>query len=526
MCKKVFFKIIQGTFAILMALIAVATIILDKKVDNRYPNTVAYANVVYYLAAFIILFLSLVIYRHIRGEKDIDIRVYRGIMTVIPIAVWVGWQIPIARWIYWYQDTSSDFGNVMQAAISLNSGKSFADYPYFLMYPNNANFAIFLSWIYKIIPRMRGIILLGATLTNISAVLVAASVKNMTKSRFASVLSLILAELLMAMNWRTFLIYTDNFGMIFVALILWVYSLKIKDKYKMPLVIILAAMGTFVKITVLICLLAILIHRLLTGISENSKLVDKIKKATPIFILAVAVFGMTFLAQRSLWSYHGLDLTGRYPDGWQYYFMLGQNSKFYGVYNSEDRVLRGTIVEEAKSLNENIEYVKARLLTEGLERVKEREFWGNIKFYIKKINVAYNDGYFNNLQTLPPKVSHEPSKNLFYKILWKENAGSLYQVYAGILQVSWDAVLLGLMASVILLRKEESFKLFEIMILGITLYLMLFEDRSKYLYMFLPVYLCAGGESFAQCNQWYIRVKNSFGFYGKADKTERKAEKV
>lgn len=521
MCKKVFFNMIQVLFAILMVMIAIATIILDKNVASGFPNTVIYANGAYYLVAFIILLLSLVIHRCIRGQKDIDIRVYWGIMIAIPLIVWLGWQIPIARWIYVYQGTSTDFGNVMSAAIGFNNGQSFADFPYFLTYPNNANLAIILSWMYKTIPQRRFLVLAGATLTNLSAVLVAVSVKNITKSRFAGVFSLVLAELLMAMTWRAFLVYTDNFGMIFVALILWVYSLKIKNKYKMPLVIILAAMGTFIKTTVFICLLAIFIHRLFVGVSENDKLVYKIKKVTAILILTAAVFGMMFFAQGSLRSYHGLDLTGQYPSGWQYFFMLGQNSKVYGVNNGEDRKIRNSLIEEARTLNEDIGYVNAKLLTEGIERVREREFLGNIIFYVKKINVAYNDGYFHNVQP-----SSELPRNIFHKLLWKEDSGLLYQVFAGILQVAWDAVLLGLMASVILLRKKESFKLYEILIMGITLYLMLFENRSKYLYMFLPVYLCAGGVAFAECNNQYTRVKNALVHYNKIEGNEGKGRKV
>lgn len=523
--KKGFFNIIQVIFAILMAMIAVATIILDKNVDSLYPNTVIYANGAYYLAAFILLFLSLVIHRCIRGQKDIDIRVYWGIMIAIPIAVWVGWQIPIARWIYWYEN-AADFGSVRSAAIGLSNGKSFADFSYFRTSPNNANIAIMLSWIYKIIPKWRGIILIGATLTNLSAVLVAISVKNITKSRFTSVISLVLAELLMAMTWRAFLVYTDNFGMIFVALILWVYSLKIEDKYKMPLVIILTAMGTFVKVTIFICLLSIFIHRFFVGVSENYKLVHKLKKVTSILILTVVIFGMMFFAQRSLRSYYGLDLSGRYPKGWQFMFMVGQNSEFYGVNNDADRSIRNSIIEEAKLLNKDTKYVNAKLLTEGIERVGERGFFGNIKFYLKKLNVAYNDGYFHNIQSQPPAASHELSKNLFYKLLWREEAGLLYQVSAGILQVVWDAVLLGLMASVVLLHKKDSYKLYQIMILGITLYVMLFEGRSKYLYMFLPVYLCAGGVAFAECKNQYTRVKNARIHYDKIEGSEGKGKKV
>ena len=517
--KRAFFNTIQVMFAILMTMIAVATIVLDKNVANPFPNTVTYANGAYYLAACIALFLSLAIHRRIYGQRDIDIRIYRGIMITIPLIVG-GWQIAVSQWIYWYKN-ASDFGSIMQAATGFNSGMDFTAFPYFLRAPNNANLAIMLSWIYKIIPDWRCILLIGAILTNISAVLIAVSVKNITNNRFASVISLVLAEPLMAMTWRAFIVYTDNFGMIFVALIIWIYSLKIKDKYKMPLIIVVAAIGTFIKFTVFICLLAILIYQFIIGISQSDKLVDKIKKGIGILILTVSIFGVMLYTQKSLQSYYGLELAGKYPIGLQYWFMIGQNSEYYGAYNRSDVEIWDAVIEEARSLNEGVDYVNNIQLEIGIDRIRERGFLGNIKFYIKKLNVAYNDGYFHNVQALPPAVSHELSPNLLYKLLWKED-GSLYQISAGILQVAWDAVLLSLMAGAVLLRKRETYKLYQIMILGITLYLMIFENRSKYLYMFLPVYLCAAGISFAECKNQYIRMKNALMYYDQIEGDEER----
>lgn len=508
MCKRVFFQSVQVIFAGLMGMIAIATIVLDKNVDSIFPNTVVFANGVYYLAAFIVIWLYMAIHRRVRGQKDIDVKVYRMMMVTIPLAVWAGWQLPIARWIYWFTN-EGDFGSIMYAAIGFHHGADFTDFQYFFQSPNNANLAIVLSWIYKIIPDWRGIILMGATLTNISAVLVSLSVKKISKNRLAGILTLVLAELLMAMNWRAFMVYTDNFGMIFVALILWVYASGMKEKYKVPIMIVLAAMGTFIKATVFICLLAILIHRFFVTLSENQNRVHKLKESACVLLWTVIVFGAMIVTQSFLRKSYGLDLAGQYPKGWQYMFMVGQNTKAYGVTNSIDPGMRDAWIEEAEAFHEDLAYVNDQFLAEGIKRVRGRGILGNVIFYLKKLNVAYNDGYFHNVQVSPPTASHELSKNIWYRLLWKEEAGVLYQLFAGILQTAWDAVLLCLIASVFLCRKHDSFKLFEILISGITLYVLLFEGRSKYLYMFLPVYLCAAGMSFAACSGQYTRVKNA-----------------
>ena len=133
-----------------------------------------------------------------------------------------------------------------------------------------------------------------------------------------------------------------------------------------------------------------------------------------------------------------------------------------------------------------------------------RGIWGNIKFYVGKLNVAYNDGYFHNLQVYPPSASHELKQNLLYQLLWKDG-GNLYQVSAGMFQTVWDMVLLSLMAGIVVFRKRDFPKVLELCILGVTLYLMLFEGRSKYLYMFLPVYLMTAGASL----QYFLDIINT-----------------
>ena len=369
--SKVLCKIIQVSFAVLMLLIAVATIFLDKNLNNAFPNTVTYANGGYYLVAFIILVVMFFLLRCILGRSDIGEKSYMVLMWILPLAIFLGWQLPVGKWIYWFTD-NGDFGSIMYAAIGFDNGQTFADWPYFFRSPNNANLAIVLSWIYKVLPNWRYILLLGAILTNISAVLVALTVENVTKNRTASLCALVLAELLMAMTWRAFLVYTDNYGMIFVALIVWVYSLELTERCKMPIIVVLAAVGTFIKITVAICFFAIVIHRFCILLNENGRIGVVFKKVALLGMVSVLVFGLMLFAQRSLRKYYGLDLEGKYTASWQYMFMLGQNSEMYGVYNNSDLQLRNTIVEDAIRGNRSVDYANRQCLVEALRRVKCR----------------------------------------------------------------------------------------------------------------------------------------------------------
>ena len=503
MIKRTSFSLIHYAFSVLIVCIAFATIVVDKNIDSAFPNTVAYPNAVYYLIAAVVFWVIVCLQKKFT-HADISNKAYMVMMLTVPCVIFVFWQIPVSRWIYWFA-TPSDFGSIMYASMGLNNGQNFADWPYFLQSPNNANISIAMSWLYKIVPNWKGIILIGALLTNLSAVLAALSVKNITKNRYTSIVTLVLAEILMGMNWRSFLVYTDNYNMIFVALIFWAFTLEIRDGHKFFAVTFFSAIGTFIKPTALIGYLSILIFCFLNLISnEKTKILLKVKKGLSMLVVMSVVFGTMIAGQNALRSYYGLDLEGQYPKGWQYMLMVGQNDKYYGVTNSDDPQIREEYIAQAQAQNEDVSYVNNKLLEEGLSRILNRGIWGNIKFYVGKLNVAYNDGYFHNLQVYPPSASHELKQNLLYQLLWKDG-GNLYRVSAGVFQTVWDMVLLSLMAGIVVFRKRDFPKVLELCILGVTLYLMLFEGRSKYLYMFLPVYLMTAGASL----QYFLDIINT-----------------
>lgn len=151
----------------------------------------------------------------------------------------------------------------MQAAISLSQGGSFAQNAYFIRYPNNANLAIFLSWVYRMLGDWRRMVFLGALLTTCSAILVSLAVRNFTKHRLTALWVFLAAEVLQALTWRAFLVYTDNFGMIFVAGVLFLLSTDLTYRWKVPLLCLTAALGSFIKVTVAIPMASIVLCFLL-----------------------------------------------------------------------------------------------------------------------------------------------------------------------------------------------------------------------------------------------------------------------
>lgn len=481
--KGIFEKVISVFFGLLMLAILYATVILDKSVASIFPNTVKWPNFVYYLIALAIFTLIVVLVKKKKLNTNINTKIYVAIMVIVPLVVLFTWQLPISKWIYYFTN-EGDFGCLYKVAVGFNQGETFQDYPYFFRSPNNANLAILLSYIYKILPSWRKIIFLGAIITNLIAVITALTINNITNNRLVSVISLIVTELLVAMTWRAFIVYTDYYGMLFITLMIWAYTLKADDRLKIILISLFAACGTFVKATVFCIYLAIAIHWLFTQFKSSKKLIVPAVVALVFWISMVGV-------QTTLRSHYKLDLSDAYPKTWQYMFFVGQNANVYGVANHADNVTRDDIVDIATTIGKDNSYVKSEILRLALERVNRRGVVGNFQFYLCKLNVAYNDGYFHNVQSSSlTNVTNELEHNIYYDLLENTN-GKYYQISASILQVIWDGVLL-LLAVGAVYNGKSKLTLYQMAILGITLYLMLFEGRSKYIYMFLPIYIhCA-----------------------------------
>lgn len=87
-----------------------------------------------------------------------------------------------------------------------------------------------------------------------------------------------------------------------------------------------------------------------------------------------------------------------------------------------------------------------------------------------------------------------------------------YAFGADVMQILWDMILLLFILNSFLLNKRgntEENTFGEIGILGITLYLMMFEGRAKYIYMLLPMYVYHAGIISKQFMEFYKEVSDS-----------------
>lgn len=353
------YRMVAGMFCVLMAGIFWATLVIDKNFPNLFPNTVRHKNMFYYMAAACLGIGLWFLYKKIKISSRLF---YIAMVFIFLAAALVQWKV--STWML-VPNSGGDFGNVMGAAISLADGGNFQEFEYFKRSPNNANIAIFLSFLYRIFPDWQKIIFCGALFTNLSVIVTCLAIRNISHSNEASLFFTITGEVLVALTWRAFLAYTDNFGMLFTALAIWVFTQKLDFRIKVPVFLLVVGVGSFIKITNAILLLAVGINQLLTVISAKKK--EELLKFLYSLAVFAAVFGALITVQGRLRRFYLLE-PGEYAVGWQYMFMVGQNTDCYGVVNGADSQLQSDLADGRLAAGE----VKRACFKEAASRIISR----------------------------------------------------------------------------------------------------------------------------------------------------------
>lgn len=492
---RICLKIIDILFMILILAILFSTLLLDKNINNPYPNVVKYSNGGYYFIASLLLCGIAFILVKI-NKMDMKAKTFYIVVGTVAFVTLIA-QTIVAFWAPDVYTVWTDFGCVQDMAIKLSQG----DYvweDYFSRAANNVHIAIMLSWIYGIANSWSFVVWVGTTLTNLATVLSVLTIYQISKNKGVSIVVLVIAECFVGMSWRSYIAYTDNWGMMFTIAMLWVYTLNIKNQYKGPLILVFGLVGAWIKITVLIPLIGIGIYVLLKALVDGEFKINKAAVISFIICLVLVVGGIGL--SRFLVDQYEYEQS-QSADGIQYFLMMGQDESGLGTVG--DHQYKAIYAELCSTYQNRSERMDACLKV-ALQWIKERGIWRNIRFYLKKVNVAYNDGYFDHVE---PYDKSTVDRNLIYDLY--ANDGKYYLLRADIMQVFWDFILLLISSDIIIcifVRKRRAgvYSVFKIVILGITLYLMLFEDRSKYLFMFLPIYIAYAG---LMLNELLIGIK-------------------
>ena len=476
---------IKYTFAFIFFIIFILLIIVDTKIKYNYINLSKISNIIILLIILLIFLIFYYLNRKIKNKININ---EKKVIKIIFISLFII-QIIIFKNIYF--ETGWDVKLLRETAINYSITNIFTNnyhydlYPYFDIYPNNIFLTSIFSYIIKfgylinITNPNKLLVLINILLIDLTGIITLKTIKNFSDNKKTIIISAILYSLFIGLSPWFLIPYSDTYSIIFPISILYNYTKKNKKKYNYFLIGLLSIIGYLIKPTNIIVLIAIVIIEAINFIfTKKKEIKENIKKITPVIV------GILIAILINKINLYIIDYkpNKEYQFTFYHYLMMGSNEKTTGGYNEKD--FFNSVGKN--SYKERIKYNKEIFI----KRMKEKNINEHINFYKKKLLLIYNDGslawgkegqfYFfieNNYNLLSNYL-----KNIFY------NDGEYYSIFSTITQMIWLIIIsFSLISSII--NKNKDLNVMYLTIIGLTLFLLLFEARARYLYLYIPYFI-------------------------------------
>ena len=289
-------------------------------------------------------------------------------------------------------------------------------------------------------------------------------------------------------------------------LILFFTNLTIISYYIKPQIIIISIAYGIIKLTNII--LSIIKKYIIKLKIINSKKIinNKNKIQTNIYYIIIILLIMltgyrTYTYIRKANNSMGIDVDKEKRFNITHYAMLGWNTESKGVFTIKDENFSGKYQKLKDREKANIEELKKRITEMGIG--------GVINQISRKILTNYNDGTFSgvatfvyirdeyNIQGLDNNLS-EFLKNVYYE------RGKYNQIYTQIMQCLWISILI---FNIFSYNDSKSRKIAIIILalIGLFLFETIFEARSRYIFVYVPLYIFIGVIGIKNTLNWTCR---------------------
>lgn len=425
-----------------------------------------------------------------------------NIILIIVSAVMLGLQLVII-WNAGFR-TGWDPGAVWYGShyVAMENQEGIKDMAYyFSVYPNNLLLVFFYSCILNLNelignPISNGILLLSmiqCVLITVTGVLLFKVSKRFVSSRWCW-LAYGLYFILVGLSGWIMIPYSDSSGIIFPLFLIWLY-LKEKESDRMAkkaiyifLLLAVSMIGFQIKPMALIVLIAIVIIEVLEKARHwKNKWKKQLKEYVIYIIAALAGAGMSALLITCAIRAMQFPVVTETVLGWQHHMMLGLNENSRGGYSQEDFDFSTGFDSKEEQNRAELEMVRTRL--------KELGVSGYLKLFTRKAEKNYLDGSFGWGGGASFYTEIYPERGNFLcpllRSLYYDNSEeNLFGLYAQFRQFIWLAVLLGAASGGIGkggLKVKE--KVLILSVLGLMLYLQIFEAHPRYLFTYVPLYI-------------------------------------
>ena len=512
-CKELLYRVIRVLFGVISCGTILVVLLVDKKIEysqlckleTGIPNLVLWFGAICLLIG-ICLLTHCKVFRRIREWCRRHFGASLFGMSVCLLAV----QLLLAYEIYFM--TGWDAGIVYSVANDVASGiGEVGDFYYYSQYVNN----IAITFVLAVIQEAAMLIGLGSRsyfvcvaagclMVNLACVFTALAIKKMTGSVGLGVLGFGLMSLIAGISpWIT-VPYTDTFSVVFPPLTFYLFlCAQEKAGYKAVLMYLftglIGGMGYLLNPGVGIVLIAVVCVMFIRILTEKAERIKMICNILGIVAALLLVSGM----REGMTAYLGCELNEDLQFSLTHYLMMGLNEENTGGYYSPDYGFSSSFDTRQERIRGNLQVT--------IERLQDYGVAGYGYFLIQKLLTNYNDGTFSWWMEggfFQKDMGHQPTRlqQFLRSLYYKE--GPLYPVFAAAAQGLWLAVQTLVSASLFCRKKERgnAETVMWLSLLGMFLFVMLFEARGRYLYCMLGMYCICGAVGWKQLCLWTQRL--------------------
>ncbi len=377
---------------------------------------------------------------------------------------------------------------------------------YFIHFSNNsALYLVFCTWFSLLHAFGVQDFLLPSLILNIMLIDVAVLLLYLTARRS---LGKALAFLALAISFITLpfitytpIMYSDTMSLPFAigCVLLWLICKKAYAEEKTSKALILAStiaivavLGSLIKPTVLIVLFAIGIDALFT-LSKTKGMQKYLLLAVLVVVALIARFGMNWLVVNDN-RLPEFDKSQSIP--MIHWAMMGLEGK--GGYYDPD-------VQFTLNAGDYDERVQANL-DEISRRIGDMGFTGLMEHLAEKLSFTFSDGMYTSSDKLNRSVIE--INFLHNYVIYTSPGYSLVSYFTfAIMAGMFLFIVIGCFIAI--KSKSNELTFCRVAIFGLTLFLMMFETRSRYLVNFLPLFILIEIEAFAHVKKIFKNLKTT-----------------
>ncbi len=504
MFESRFYRVIEWIFATIMAFVLIVLLVLDNRHSYMYQNNCKVPNFVFLLIFAVIVLTTAVIkmrrHEKIAGRPQPAPINFQNTMKIIGILSSV---LFIVQIVYTYEiffETGWDCREIVTMAQALAfDGTPIADAHYFSIYPNN----VFLTGLFAGILKLTHfcgihldyypLIFIGCILVNISGYLFADCIRILTGRKGLIYLFWCVYVLLTGLSPWISIPYSDTYSIFFTTFLMWLFLTKDESNYFASwfFMTVTAFVGYFIKPTVLLIFMVIVFYSLFHFFLSKRDIPKKRRPQIMICSIAVIILGLA----ASYGMKYGMEkVTGFAPDENKqvtpiHYLMMGANYEYGGGYNQTDVNLSASYSTVKERNSED--------LKEAFKRYKDMFPSKLAGFIAKKTLTNFNDGTFawgnegafywayyernDAVATFLRDYVYDPHEGYTF--------GSKHGSYVAFCQCIWFLCLCSTALMVLKGRKKKDCNEMVVMtsMLAIMCFLMVFEARARYLYLYSPI---------------------------------------